>query len=67
MSRVRWVVRYMIYELGVSRYLSVSKLDWQVGRGGEVLRTDPYHGLQWETRESWQVESWEGSLDTEGR
>ena len=30
-------------------------------------RTDPYHGLQWETRESWQVESWEGSLDPEGR
>lgn len=45
-------------------------------------RTDPYHGLQWETMESWQVESffiyyyyvlhiqvesWEGSLDPEGR
>ena len=44
-----------------------SKLDWQVGRGPEVWRTDPYHGLQWETRKSWQVESWEGSLDSEGR
>jgi len=43
------------------------KLNPQVGRGKEVERTDPYHGLQWETRESWQVESWEGSLDSEGR
>ena len=38
----------------------------KVGRG-HVERTDPYHGLQWETRQSWQVESWEGSLDSEGR
>ena len=38
----------------------------KVGRGN-VERTDPYHGLQWETSQSWQVESWEGSLDSEGR
>ena len=38
----------------------------KVGRGN-VERTDPYHGLQWETRQSWPVETWEGSLDSEGR
>ena len=38
----------------------------KVGRG-DVERTDPYHGLQWETRQCWQVESWEGSLDSDGR
>jgi hypothetical protein len=37
-----------------------------VPRAG-LVRTDPFHGLRWETREQWGVEGWEGGLDGEGR
>ena len=31
------------------------------------VATDPYHGLQWDVRDEWGVEDWEGPVDARGR
>ena len=31
------------------------------------VATDPYHGLQWDVRDEWGVEEWEGPVDARGR
>ena len=65
--RLVWWVR-QVGSLHGDPFLGLEDLEERspVGRG-RLLRTDPYHGLQWGTREQWGVEGWEGPLDEQAR